>query len=168
MALPFSAHCQRGHDRVDFTDRAAFEQHMMKTHKARKHTTGGACWNGARIPALDTARPGGLPNKYLRPSRAPKGTEGLTKVLSEYDHWGKNMDGLRGAFAGVANDWQTDERVTLADVRTGDVFRMGRHEYTCTDRDAWLVTGPGAETPTRPRNIEDRLGAEVVIVKRAA
>ena len=158
MALPFSAHCQRGHDRVDFTDRAAFEQHMTKTHKARK-------------PAARRdlgPRPGGLPTKYLRPNRAPKGTEGLTKVLSEYDHWGKNMDGLRGAFAGVADDWQTDERVTLADVRTGDVFRMGRHEYTCTDRDAWLVTGPGAETPTRPRNIEDRLGAEVVIVKRAA
>lgn len=157
MALPFSAHCQRGHDRVDFTDRAAFEQHMTKTHKARK-------------PAARRdlgPRPGGLPNKYLRPNRAPKGTEGLTRILAaaagEYTDHGRPV-----GYVHAVVDWQTDERVTLADVRTGDVFRMGRHEYTCTDRDAWLVTGPGAETPTRPRNIEDRLGAEVVIVKRAA
>lgn len=168
MPLAFTAHCQRGHDRVDFTDRAAFERHMRQTHKAKPITTGAACYNGsARIPAHDRPRPGGLPNKYLRPNRAPKTTEGLTKILAaaadEYVHHGRGVGSVHPVI-----DWSTDELVTLEDVRTGDVFRFGRHEYTCHDRAAWLVTGGGATEPTRPRNIEDRLGATVIIVKRAA
>ena len=156
--LAFSASCKRGHDLETFTDRKAFEAHMTKGHKARKPAP-------AKGPG---PRKGGLPAKYLTPNRAPKGTEGLTKVLLEVDHWCDAASPGRGIFAGVDDDWTTAERVTLEEVRTGDVFRMGRHEYTCLDREAWLVIGGGTTVPTRPRNIEDRLGATVAIVKRAA
>jgi hypothetical protein len=33
--LTFTAHCAKGHDRVEFTDRVEFETHMRAEHKAR-------------------------------------------------------------------------------------------------------------------------------------
>jgi hypothetical protein len=42
MTLSFSAHCARGHERIEFTDRAAFEAHMIGVHKAKQIKPGGA------------------------------------------------------------------------------------------------------------------------------
>ena len=100
--LAFSASCQRGHDLETLTDRKAFEAHMTKGHKARKPSP-------AKGPG---PRKGGLPAKYLTPNRAPRGTEGLTKVLLEVDHWCDAASPGRGIFAGVDDDWTTAERVS--------------------------------------------------------
>jgi hypothetical protein len=178
MALPFTASCKRGHDPIEFTEREPFERHMTEAHKARKHNVGDACWQGSlRVPALDTPRPGGLPNRYLRPSKAPKDTRKLAAVLSKAAAELVNHGRGIGSHYAVT-DWHTDDMVRLEDVRTGDVFELGGREYTVHDRDGWLVTmapsgrgrnaRPGTDAPRRPRNIEDRLGETVRIVKRAA
>lgn len=157
--ISFTAHCARGHDRVEFTDPLEFERHMTGTHKARKPSYG--------MP--DTPRQGGLPNRYLRPAKAPKNTRKLSAVLEKAA--GELVRHGRGVgVAPMVADWHTDDLVPLEDVRTGDVFKLGRHEYVCHDREAWLVTCPEANIsePKRPSNIEDRLGVTVRIVKRAA
>jgi hypothetical protein len=167
MALPFSASCQRGHDRIEFTEREPFERHMIQVHKARKPS--------ATRPLPQ--RPGGLPATYLHPSKAPKDTRKLSAVLAKAaTEWVNHGRGSGRHYA--VTDWHTDDMVTLEDVRTGDVFELGGREYTVHDRDEWLVTlapsgrgrnaRPGTDTPRRPRNIEVRLGETVRIVKRAA
>ena len=80
--LTFRAHCARDHDRVDFTDRAEFEQHMTTEHRARKRLAGGCAdghgprvnapgWSGGRIAAPH-------PHKAPRPSKG-----GLEKVAAD-------------------------------------------------------------------------------------
>ena len=163
--LAFRATCKRGHDLETFTDRKAFEAHM-RGHKARKLSPATGPGN----------RKGGLPAKYLTPNRAPKGTEGLTKVLVEHDHWGNAaaFDGLRGVFAGVADDWTTDERVTADKLRPGDVFELGRIEYTVLEvhEDTWTVSlernGETRSARLGEAGASKLRESTVVIVKRAA
>lgn len=40
-SIGFKGHCQRGHERIDFTDGEAFAEHMVKQHGARKVKAGG-------------------------------------------------------------------------------------------------------------------------------
>jgi hypothetical protein len=176
MGLPFSASCQRGHDRIEFTEREPFERHMTEVHKARKLTTGG------RGGMFDTKAAHGFSAGKFEPypwaaPKAPKDTRKLSAVLAKAaTEWVNHGRGSGRHYA--VTDWHTDDMVTLEDVRTGDVFELGGREYTVHDRDEWLVTmapsgrgrnaRPGTDTPRRPRNIEDRLGETVRIVKRAA
>lgn len=40
----FTAHCQKGHDRLEFTDPATFEAHVRGEHGARTVNGGGPAW----------------------------------------------------------------------------------------------------------------------------
>jgi hypothetical protein len=176
MALPFTASCQRGHDLIVFTEREPFERHMIQEHRARKLTTGG------RGGMFDTKAAHGFSAGKFEPypwaaPKAPKDTRKLSAVLAKAaTEWVNHGRGSGRHYA--VTDWHTDDMVRLEDVRTGDVFELGGREYTVHDRDEWLVTmapsgrgrnaRPGTDAPRRPRNIEDRLGETVRIVKRAA
>ena len=177
----FTAVCRRGHDPITFDgDRKGFERHMATAHKAMKRAVGGAYYLGRRYPAMDAPRPGGLPNKYLRPARVPTTTEGLTKVLKDHDSWAdRGTDGGRGVFAGVCDDWQTDERVSPADLTPGDVFELAARLYELHEVDpakGWHLTMLPRSAYEQPQTgwvprLALRGGAtveSVVIVKRAA
>ena len=82
--LAFGAYCGAGHDRIRFTDRAAFDAHMKDAHKKRKPSP--ATSPGPRV--------GGLPASYLTPRKAPKGTEGLTRVLQDLAAGKYDLPGL--------------------------------------------------------------------------
>lgn len=62
--LSFRAHCAKGHDRIDFTDPATFEEHMVKGHRTRRLSMP---WDGK-------------PRPWKAP-RAPRDTSKLTAVL---------------------------------------------------------------------------------------
>jgi len=161
--LAFSASCKRGHDLETFTDRKAFEAHMTKGHKARKPAP-------AKGPG---PRKGGLPAKYLTPNRAPQGTEGLTKVLLEVDHWCDAASPGRGIFAGVDDDWTTAERVSPDQLEPGDVFRAGRSDYVVRSKDqerGWELSKLDDDRTgwVRELTLGGRPVETVVIVKRAA
>jgi hypothetical protein len=183
MALPFTASCQRGHDPIEFTEREPFERHMTQEHKAHRLATGGRGFTGdygSEFGSLKAAHGFSAgkfePYPWAAP-KAPKDTRKLSAVLARAaTEWVNHGRGSGRHYA--VTDWHTDDMVTLEDVRTGDVFELGGREYTVHDRDEWLVTmapsgrgrnaRPGTDTPRRPRNIEDRLGETVRIVKRAA
>ena len=71
--ITFRAHCARGHDRVDYTDPAAFEAHMTGEHGAKKRRMGGHPYPAESGPVA----PGWGPNGPLpaHPHRAPRGSE---------------------------------------------------------------------------------------------
>lgn len=51
--LPFAAHCAKGHDRIDFTDRDLFTRHMKGEHKATSPTlraVKAAPWKAPKAP----------------------------------------------------------------------------------------------------------------------
>jgi hypothetical protein len=165
MVGRFVARCQRGHELIEFTEAAPFERHMRQVHKARKPSYG--------MP--DAPRPGGLPNKYLRPSRVPTTTEGLTRVLNDATATGRNGWTVRGSFVGVCDDWHTDERVEPAALRAGDVFEFGRQSYTVVEvhPDTWTISAEMNGT-TRTHTLDERNAAKlrnaerITILKRAA
>lgn len=165
-SLSFAAHCQRDHDRIDFTDRAVFEAHMTKVHKARRPAMG--------LP--DAARPGGLPSSYLRRKPAPKTSAALTKVLHAATASGKSGYPGWGPFAGVYDDWQTDQRIPAADLRVGDLFEFGRREYTVLEvhGDTWTVSGTDSRGEAHTAKLDAKSAARlrdagtVVVLKRVA
>jgi hypothetical protein len=74
--LTFSAHCAKGHDRIEFTDREAFEAHMTRAHTIRRLRPGGAA-----LSTNDRKAPGWTdghidkPYAWEAPRRTPGGLE---------------------------------------------------------------------------------------------
>lgn len=97
----FRAHCAQGHSRIDFTDRAAFEDHMTIDHGAKMLQPGGAGWwtidtrgKLAALPAAPGWRNGKpeAPHAWAAPRRSPGGIEKVARDLEagKYDlklHW---------------------------------------------------------------------------------
>ena len=80
--LTFSAHCAKGHDRIDFTDREAFEAHMTGEHKARRQYPGGSGvgTNDRKAPGWTDGRID-KPYAWKAPSRTPA-SESLERKLA--------------------------------------------------------------------------------------
>ena len=82
--LTFTAHCAKGHDRLEFTDRAAFEAHMKGAHGKRKLAPGGASVTYSNPKGK--AAPGWRAGKPEEPTpwKAPRPTAGgLEKVARD-------------------------------------------------------------------------------------
>ena len=93
--LGFSARCAKGHDRIEFTDREAFEAHMARAHTVRRPHPGGAA-----LSTNDRKAPGWTdgeidkPYAWKAPSRTPGGIERVAQRIAagEYEwpgpvHW---------------------------------------------------------------------------------
>lgn len=87
----FTAHCARGHERVDFTDRGLFDAHMVSDHGAKALQPGGAGWwtinawgNLAALPAAPGWSGGKpeAPHAWAAPRRSPGG---LAKVARDLE-----------------------------------------------------------------------------------
>jgi len=85
MALSFSAQCARGHERIEFTDRAAFEAHMIGEHKAKILRPGGTGRAGDRQMPHRRPAPGWSRGKIEKPYAwaAPKPTPGGLERVTE-------------------------------------------------------------------------------------
>ena len=105
--ISFTAHCGRNHDRIDFTDPAAFESHMAGEHGRKMSRATGA----ARVK----------PHAWRAP-KAPTTTDKLTAILLEASQWsGKYAP--RGYTRDVLDtEWTTDSVVPVGELTTGDVF----------------------------------------------
>lgn len=117
MTLSFRAHCERDHDRIDFTDPKAFEAHMTGEHGAKKRHPGtgqGATpsgKNGKPAPGWSGGKPA-APHPHKAPP-APRDTRKLTAVLVKWqdEPWPtpKRWWGATGPSHVIGADWETDE-----------------------------------------------------------
>lgn len=98
--IAFRAHCARQHDRVDFTDPAAFESHMTTEHGKRKPTT----------------RANAKPRPWTAPE-APADTRRLTAVLVKAASGGYDP---RFSTQGYLGEWTTPECVPPTGLGSGD------------------------------------------------
>lgn len=130
MSISFRAHCARDHDRQDFTDPAAFEQHMTTVHKARKLQPGdgrGRVNNGAADARPCPSWSGGKiakPHPWTAPKPTPGGLEKVRAAIAAGEYtWGGRGYGPDAA------EVVADDEIPATELRPGDVFMLPRLRF---------------------------------------
>lgn len=140
MSISFRAHCARDHDRQDFTDPAAFEQHMTGEHKARKLQPGGAVTvqdHRGRHETIRRAAPGwsggkiAKPYPWTAPKPSPGGLEKVAAAIAAGEYTcAVSRDG-GWDYAGAVEDAE----LPVTELRPGDVIALSGIIYDVLDVD---------------------------------